>query len=287
MRAFAYLKPRRGERTDWQTWLGVQPVGSWWLNECASRMAWDTSGNHYDGVLTTSSTLYPVWTPGPSGSTLDFSRDTTNYQRVVIPRAVISTALAQFSLVIRFKMDSVSGTTNFLWCAEQTTTAATGRHSTLAIDTDEKLGFIVGNGTSANSAVQSSVLVAGRWYTAACTYVSGSIKLYLDGVLQGTATTVTGNLYYPTSVDCSLGCRIAVAPAFPADVTMCCCHVFNRTLTADQVAAYQRPVPLMGRRYHFYGVAAAAAPPVTPAGYISRPMLKTNTLGTDLLRGVA
>lgn len=93
-----------------------------------------------------------------------------------------------------------TGVGNAFLLIKQNTTGATGAAYGLGIFTGS--GKAIFDVATVNNAwadnLSATVLVSGTWYHLAGTYKSGELKLYVNGVLENTVTTITGNLLTAT-----------------------------------------------------------------------------------------
>jgi hypothetical protein len=68
---------------------------------------------------------------------------------------------------------------------------------------DNKFWFVIGREGSGVFAASTTLLVPGTWYHLAGTFDGSKVRLYVNGVLEGTTTTALGDKLYSKSQDCS------------------------------------------------------------------------------------
>lgn len=87
-----------------------------------------------------------------------------------------------------------------------------------------------------NIALSTSTIVPGTWYHIACTIDNSEIKLYLNGVLQGSASTTFSGFDYQTGKKVYLG-DSHESFSFPYNGSMDNLRFYNRTLTSAEINA--------------------------------------------------
>ncbi len=203
----------------------LTPLAHWKLDETLGTVAADSSGNGNDGTLLGR----PVWKPtgGWLGGALDLN-GRTDYVRVVRPKG-FNFAPNSFSAsawvypreprgrwqaILEYDRDSVNGNRFGLW-----------------LDNEARFHFRVGQNTwhSAQS------LAPNQWYHLAATFdaATKAMKLYVNGVLDGTATYQNG-FVTPTSATLILGARGSADDEF-LNGLLDDVRVYGAALTAEDV----------------------------------------------------
>jgi hypothetical protein len=202
---------------------GDEPTGYWPLNEIAGAIAPDMSGYGNTGAVTDG-----TWVSGINGqNALEFNGSTSE---VEIPNATDPTS---FTVSAWIDPSSVSGKNIFTLSDANGPTVDWSQE--LKITSSGELEAYVANATSGSETVTgTTALSAGTWYQVALTVSDGGqLRLYLDGVEQGTPASV-GTMW-------NQGDRYLVgSPAGSGigafDGSMQQVEVFDTQLTSSQVA---------------------------------------------------
>ncbi len=183
--------------TAW-TLSGARSLAHWKLDESAGALAADSSGNGNDGTLMGN----PVWRPaeGQIGGALDLDGRGA-YVRVSKPRG-LDFAPGSFSVSTWVNTREVRGRWQAIMEYDRASTA--GNRFGLWIDANGRFHFRVGLTT----AQSTRSLNANQWYLLTTTYDASTrqMRLYMDGVLAGTATQSTGYVA-PTQAALTIGVR--------------------------------------------------------------------------------
>jgi len=106
---------------------------------------------------------------------------------------------------------------------------ATNNGYNFFVNTDGKLRTYIGDNTGANSLVSGTALGANKWYHCVTTYTSGTRKIYLNGVEDGSSSTAvtitfpTGSLVIGEAIDAYMNGNIS-------EVT-----IYDKALSASEV----------------------------------------------------
>lgn len=209
-------------------------VGSWSFNgaDVSGTTAYDRSGSANNGTLTNG----PTATIGKVGQALSF--DGTNDEMTTATNQGNGSNVKIFTLSAWFKTSSASGKKIIGLESNQTGTGSSAYDREIYIGTDGKVYFRIWDGAN-KTAVSSATFTDNNWHhaVAVSTGDSGSITLYVDGVLQ--QTTVIGSIYasYSTSY-WRIGGYIVGAPNgasgyFPGSIDEV--RIYNRALSADEI----------------------------------------------------
>ena len=128
----------------------------------------------------------------------------------------------------------------------------------LTSDADGKLTYLKG----------TTPIVPGKWYHVAGTYDGRSMKLYINGELQGQTTEQSGDIRYPTSAPYTIACYKDDDEEFPMNGTLLEVKVLGRALNQQQVVEDYTP----GVRLTSFEPAAA-----TEQRFVVKPILQFAT----------
>lgn len=168
---------------DW----GPGPVARWKLDEGTGTTANDNSGNNLTGTLTTS----PTWVAGKYGRAVDFS-PTSSYISVADNAALNITGDITYEAWV--KPTTIDGTARLIF-GKGTASANTTRQYSLRLNTSNRWEAFAYTGSTANSVADTTVTPStSRWdhIAAVRDTTAATLKIYINGVLTGTSTGVTG-----------------------------------------------------------------------------------------------
>jgi len=167
---------------------------AWWkFNETSGTIATDSSGNGRNGTLTNG----PVWAPGLFGGGVNIPA--VNNESVTLPAGIVS-GLSDFTIAGWVKINTFttfarifdfgSSTTNYMFLTPQyTATAPNAAKLRFAIRTPSVTEDPAG---AALNQINSTVaMTAGVWTHVAVTLTGTTGRIYVNGVLAGTTTTMT------------------------------------------------------------------------------------------------
>lgn len=177
---------------------GARLLAHWKLDESKGTVAADSSGNGNDGTLVGN----PVWRPaeGQIGGAIDLDGRGA-YVRVTKAKG-LDFAPESFSVSAWVNAREVRGRWQTILEYDRNSTA--GNRFGLWIDTNGRFHFRVGS----NTWQSTRGLNTNQWYLLTATYDASTrrMKLYIDGVLEGTATN-SGGYVAPTQATLTIGVR--------------------------------------------------------------------------------
>lgn len=146
------------------------PVAEWKFEEGSGATANDTSGNSYDGIITGA-----TWTSGKVGKSLSFDGNNDSFSA--------SQSISNSYTVSMWINSGGNGATH-IW-EGQTMSSPSLEGS------DSGYSFYMNNANS----IGTGVIAPNRWYYIVATYDASSLvqKLYVDGILKGTNTSVASD----------------------------------------------------------------------------------------------
>ncbi|MFA6994289.1 MAG: LamG domain-containing protein, partial [Candidatus Paceibacterota bacterium] len=149
-------------------------VGYWKFDETTGTTAYDSSGRGNNGILTNN----PIWTAGKKRGALRFSL-ASQY----VSKSIVSSSPVALSISFWFNPDSINSSyRDMVGVADNDT----GR-------------FHLNNGDNAINwypFINSGIIpVVGSWYYAVGVYDGLSKKIYVNGILRGTATNSTSFVF--------------------------------------------------------------------------------------------
>lgn len=203
----------------------------------------DSSGNGNNGTLNGFPDSTSQWGPGRIGGALSFNSDGFNTEYVEAPD----------SPTIEF--DQPNAMTVSLWARGSATqvngaglVAKGGAASSVQFGFDVFNGayrFFVRNGSGVGVAVQSAIAPDNRWQFVTGTYsgAASSLKIYVNGVLAGSATGPT--TLQLSSSPLSIGSRFSGTAGYdlPFAGVLDDVRLYNRALSAAQVAQLYSAAP--------------------------------------------
>jgi hypothetical protein len=205
-------------------------VGWWRFDEGSGTAAGDSSGNGNNGTLQGSP--LPSWVTGIFGTALQFDG---LQNHVDVPSSASLNPSSQFTLVAWVNIPSGATATYMSVVAKESTYYL--RACAPASDS-AKLCLWYGNGTSWKSGVGANVDLRGTgWRNLVGVCNGSSLFIYLDGVLQGTATMAAS--VGPNTNPAVIGYRQSGNEYFNG--TMDNVQIYNRALSAGEIqAAFQK-----------------------------------------------
>ena len=206
--------------------------GDWHLNESSGTTAADSSGNSNTGTLING----PTWTAGRSGNAvnLDGVDDYVN-----IPDSSTLDGMSTLTLSMWIKLTQMPGTKSYIPLGKDT--EGYGYSYRIAVNPSGTLHFNVqttNNGwyTAGTGVDSTTVLTANTWYHVAATYDGSYVKIYVNGLPEGTGSqAISGSIYNSTSpLRLGYNCN---APAYVnyTNAVMDEVRVYNRALNATEV----------------------------------------------------
>ena len=202
-------------------------VGHWKLNDGSGTEAADSSGFDDDGTINGATWSSDAPPQAPSGSeSLDFDGDDDHVSLSVSGRLDLND---NFTLAAWIKRD---GTGAIIKRGLATTNNVDQQYILDVRGSDDKLRFMMGDGTSVGTVASDTALPTGQWVHAAGVIESGIRRLYVDGVEQ--ADTNSNVLSSLTSTVQLLGARTTTGGEF--DGLISDARIYDRPLSADEVA---------------------------------------------------
>lgn len=204
---------------------GLTPLAHWKFDESTGSTAADSSGNGSDG------TVYgnPTWRPsgGWFGGALDFD-GRGDYVRVDRPVG-FNFAPNSFSVSAWIYPRETAGQYHAI--LEYDRNSANGNRFGLWLDTDGCVHFRVGQ----NTWQSTDALRANQWYHVAATFegASRAMRIYVDGVLEATATNQKG-FVTPTQATLIIGARGTADDEY-FNGLIDDIRVFNSLLSAEEI----------------------------------------------------
>lgn len=202
----------------------------WQCNDAASPLV--NTGSAASSNATAFGTVDQYQAPGvfASGVRLNFSADGGGFQGALnqnVPNA--------FSVSAWINVEAAAGS-DVLVSKDNSDTGAAVTHSSallyLSVGTPS---FLISSASNADFAISArSALPVNGWHFIVGTYTSGSMNLYVDGVLAATSTTPTGNItQYATSWN--VGGRTGIAQSLAGEIAEV--RVNSSALAATTIAA--------------------------------------------------
>jgi len=165
----------------------VAPVAEWKLDEKTGTSTYDTSGGANTGTLTGN----PTWSVGKFGSGVNFDGND-----MIAITSVTSTIATTSSISYWIKTNQAGTSANF-WENPGVLGVESGGTDDIRwgwIDNTGKINFDVANDYPSNSAGSLSAITDNNWHYIAMTRnaSTGAIAIYIDGILNDSATGTTG-----------------------------------------------------------------------------------------------
>ncbi|OGK19984.1 hypothetical protein A2866_06240 [Candidatus Roizmanbacteria bacterium RIFCSPHIGHO2_01_FULL_39_8] len=206
-------------------------VGYWkmdessWTNNCSTTSVTDLSGNGNNGKACPNSTGPTGGAVGKFGYAGDF--DGTNDYVSVADTTTHEPANISFGAWI---YEDVTGDS---WLIEKhTSTPDDYTHGyVLRLNSDDTIQCWIGNGTT--SAVANTAISATVWTHALCTYDGDKVRLYLNGELKSTSSSLGGSIDYTSVGHLTLGADSQGTRRFNGKLDEV--RIYNRTLTLSEV----------------------------------------------------
>jgi len=241
-------KPTQGAQINWTHPLARGLVGAWLMNEGSGSKVNDLSRNGNDGIINSGTWKYGI---------LSFTDGYVN-----IGKSIPKNFSNQFTCVIKFRLNAAPATYQLIYSDWYDNTHYS-IHFAIS-DTVKPMLQLSSTGANYDNLTAPNALSAGNIYVEAATFNAGLFNLYENGKISATPKTsgTVKSIFTGTVNDVWLFKKNqAPQPApfpFLADVEYC--YVFNRALTASEVAwLYQDPYAMFQRQNYAmnYGVAAA------------------------------
>lgn len=214
---------------------GDESRGIWEFDECTGTTANDLSGNGNTATLT-SGAVFSADTPTGKGCSV-YSSGASAYVNAG-SGATLSTVSRDVTVMGWVKV--VTPGYNYVFSNDRDCCGAYNGYS-LQVTSGGRGSFRLWNGTAA-SVTGATTIQTGRWYHLAGTYDGSTIKLYVDGKLDGTAN-YSGNTGSPASFNAIMGALAACTSGCGRDMYVDSVYVFAKTLVASDIEAiYARAI---------------------------------------------
>jgi hypothetical protein len=198
-------------------------VAAYSLNEATSTTIFDNSGNTNNGTLLNG----PTWVTGKYGSGVNFD-GSNDFVQIADSASLDIAGPGTFSAWVKL---GALNRWHGVVAKGNVNDDGRGQNYAIEITNTNDIQCFIGNGTAVNSVTSSTALPLNQFTHIACTWDGTSIKLYINGVLNTSATQTitpaanTSALYlgqYGGSVDQMLGALDEV-------------RIYNRALTATEI----------------------------------------------------
>jgi hypothetical protein len=209
--------------------LANELTGYWSFNgPDVTDKVYDRSGQGNNGYTDGSVATSSMKTQGKLGQALQFN-GSSNY--IVVPSSS-SINSSDFTVAGWFKFDTVNGTYRTMVAKWYT---GVEQQFTLQLNTDNKIGWWTGNGSTGGDVVESvTTPVAGKWYFVAATISGTSKKLYINGALDNSGTgTAIGANSVPLTIGSKWNSGGSYFEFFPGPIDEV--RTYNRALSASEV----------------------------------------------------
>jgi hypothetical protein len=198
-------------------------VAAYSFNENASTTAFDNSGNTNNGTLLNGT----AWTAGKNGSAVNFD-GTDDFIQIADSNSLDISGSGTFSAWVKLgALNRWHGVVS----KGNANDDGRGHNYAIEITNTNDIQCYIGNGTAVNTVTSPTALPLNQFTHVACTWDGSSVKLYINGVLNTSATQTitpaanTSPLYlgqYGGNVDRMLGALDEV-------------RIYNRALTATEI----------------------------------------------------
>ena len=210
-------------------------VAYWNLDEASGTKAMDASGVNV-GTLTNG----PVWTTGQVGNAVQF--DGVD-DRVVIPNNANLNPTSQISIDYWVNAPSYTSYGQMISKVYSSQWGVMWYGGTGKIRCD--IAPLVGYGLPLGEFFSNTVLSLNQWHHVVCTYDGANVKIYIDGALDKTSASVSGNIYTSTN-PLVLGELNPTGTAMPFKGMMDEVQIYNRALSASEIQ-HQYNLGLQGK----------------------------------------
>jgi hypothetical protein len=214
------------------------PVGEWKFDENTGTAANDTSGNNNTGTLTNS----PTWAPGKLGSAVNLS-PTSSY--VSVPDATSLNITGDLTISTWVKPSIIDSTARLI-LGKGNTSAVTSRQYGMRLNaTNQWQGFVYSGSNTYTTLDSTTTPSTSRWdhLTMVRDATAGTLKFYTNGILRGSASSVTGSLNSTANI-LALGREGSTASNYFGG-TLDNVRIYNYARTPAQVAwEYNRGAPM-------------------------------------------
>lgn len=206
---------------------GDEAMGIWEFDECSGTTVNDLSGNGNTGTVQGGGSFS---TDTPTGTGCSFSVTSTEYVDAG-SKASLSVMPRNVTVMGWIKVNALNNYT-YLFSNDRDCCGSYNGYS-LQINSAGRAVFRIWNG-SPTSVAGTSLLQAGRWYHLLGTYDGSTLKVYVDGKLDGTAS-YAANVGTPASFNATLGALGACATGCGRSLLIDSVYVFAKTLVASEV----------------------------------------------------
>ncbi len=212
--------PLRPEGSHWSV-RGL--VGHWGMREGQGLDVWDASGKGNHGLMVGG----PTWVAGDRGGALEFALASAQYVDLgtgIDPRSFLS--------IIAWVKTSTTGALAFI-CDHDV--GGADRLWQFRKATNEKIDFVVWNQAGAFGQAVGSVNISdGEWHHVAGTWDGVRIRVYVDGLMDGTGTAYAGaSLKADVGTKCYIA-RHGVTPGY-WDGLIGPVSIYERAVSADEI----------------------------------------------------
>jgi len=219
----------------------VAPVGEWKLDEGTGTSANDTSGNANTGTLGTGSSA-PTWSTGKIGKGLNFD-GTDDYVSVADSSSL---SPSQVTVETWAKFNSIADGKTIV-----AKDKSSGQSYMIAIGVANAgyLEFATYNGAWYGAKVLSSTISTNTWYHIVGSYDGTNLRLYVNGVLQNTASG-------PASIDYTAGLsdkRLTIGRYYASGIGS---NYFNGSVDEVKIYNYARTAAQVAWDYNRGGPVA-------------------------------
>lgn len=193
-------------------------VGLWHLNEGSGTTAKDSSGNGNNGTITAAAYVDTILGKGLS---LDGSS-----KYITVPNSAPLNPASAITLEIILKSKAVQTGIAIAKGSEV-------QYRLYKADITDKLAFNLTTSVNAYGLIGNTALGVGRWRYVAATYDGANMRLFLDGVSDGSASA-SGTIVTTTNGLC-FGVQPFPSNAYYANMDIACVRVSNIARSAAEI----------------------------------------------------
>lgn len=212
------------------------PVGEWKLNEKTGTVAYDTSGNNFNGTLTNS----PTWTTGKFGSGINTDGADQHINITDPPGGELDFNSTDNGTFMAWVRSTTASSDTFLY--KGFGGGDPGYRIRVASDGDAVCGIGDNAPDTTEVTANNSAIVDGEWHHVACV-IGGSgttLSIYVDGLFQGTVSDAEGSL--ESAKDLNIGSNSG-SSYWPGDIDEV--RIYKYARTPAQIAwDYNRGAPV-------------------------------------------